>query len=128
MDNSIQGQGFIEGLASFLNEATVDANVSGGTLEIAVPTTNTGTLEATARWDAEHQRYKRHQLPARRTISTDSLSTVIIESSTITGGNLTSAGSAEIQGTGTSISMALRSRPGQPTLSIPLKLPGSPAT
>ena len=47
-DNLIQGQGTIDPLASFKNQATVNANVSGGTLWIyAVPTTNTGTLEAT---------------------------------------------------------------------------------
>ena len=51
MDNTIQGQGYIESLASFQNQngGTVDANVSGGTLEIyGPPTTNTGTFEAQA--------------------------------------------------------------------------------
>ena len=46
-DNTIQGQGYIGTLASFQNQGTVNANVSGGTLEINAPTTNTGTLEAT---------------------------------------------------------------------------------
>ncbi len=48
-DNIIQGQGYIEALASFTNGGTVNANVSGGTLFIDyAPTTNTGTLEAQA--------------------------------------------------------------------------------
>ena len=50
-DNTIEGQGQIAyNLASFQNDAkaTVNANVPGGTLEInSVPTTNTGTIEAT---------------------------------------------------------------------------------
>ncbi len=47
--NTIQGQGTISVL-NFTNEGTVDANVSGGTLNINRQlnlTTNTGTLEAT---------------------------------------------------------------------------------
>ena len=51
MDNTIQGQGNIAGLASFQNDAkaTVDTDVSGGTLTVTqVPTTNTGTIEAQA--------------------------------------------------------------------------------
>ena len=106
VDNTIQGQGIIESLDSFQNEATVDANVSGETLEIAgVTTTNTRTLEATAGgWDAGDQRFKRHQrlipapipAPSPRTPRQPSLSI----SSTITGGNLTSVGGSVIHGTG----------------------------
>ena len=50
MDNPIQGQAAIQSLDSFENDvkATVDANVSGGTLSIQAPTTNYRTLEATA--------------------------------------------------------------------------------
>jgi hypothetical protein len=48
-DNTIQGQGFIEHLASFQNQGTVDANIPGTTLYIlGAPTTNTGTLRADA--------------------------------------------------------------------------------
>ncbi len=51
VDNTIEGQGTIASL-NLTNEATVDANVSGGTLYIQadvpqVVITNTGTLEAT---------------------------------------------------------------------------------
>jgi len=45
-DNTIQGQGTILGLASFQNQGTVLANVSGGTLSISnAPTTNSGTFQ-----------------------------------------------------------------------------------
>ena len=49
VDNPIQGQGEIAyNLASFQNQALIDANVPGGTLEInGLSATNTGTLEAT---------------------------------------------------------------------------------
>jgi len=95
--STIQGQGYIYNLASFQNAATVNANVSGGTLSISgSPTTNTGTLEATGRGTL----YINGSNVANTggTIFTDSSSKVIIESSTITGGNLTSASGAEIHG------------------------------
>ena len=48
-NNTIEGQGSISNLSSFTNGGTVNANVSGGTLTInSAPTTNTGTLEASA--------------------------------------------------------------------------------
>jgi hypothetical protein len=45
-DNTIQGQGTIGYLSSFVNGGTVNANVSGGTLIIeSAPTTNNGTFQ-----------------------------------------------------------------------------------
>ena len=61
MDNTIQGQGTITGLSNFTNQATVNANVSGGTLNIYVPTTNTGTLEATGGGTLELLQHDRDQ-------------------------------------------------------------------
>jgi len=47
-DNTIQGQGSIGYLSSFINGGTVNANVSGGTLTIeSAPTTNNGTFQVT---------------------------------------------------------------------------------
>ena len=114
-DNLIQGQGnsqgSIVGLASFVNDATVDSNVSGGTLTISVPTTNYGTLEATAgtgetvggTLEINGTSVTNETNPGTNpgTISTDALSTVNIISSAITDGNLTSAGGSVIHGTGT---------------------------
>ena len=75
VDNTIQGQGYIDQLGSFQNQGTVDANVSGGTLSIyPVPTTNTGTLEAPA--------------AARSTLSLDRAHTTLTNfaARTLTGG------------------------------------------
>ena len=137
VDNTIQGQGAIQSLDSFENDvkATVDANGSGGTLSIQAPTTNSGTLEATASMgetvggtlEINGTSVTNDTNPGTNpgTISTDALSTVNIISSTITDGNLTSAGGSVIHGSA-SLSTALRSRPGQPTQSIPAELPNSP--
>ena len=96
-DNTIQGQGIISGL-NFINQATVDANVLGGTataLNIESPTTtNTGTLEATGGGTLYLQ--SSSVTNTNGTISTDGSSPVILNSSAIIGGNLTSAGTAEI--------------------------------
>ena len=49
VDNTIQGQGTIRNLASFQNQGTVNANVSGGTLSISnAQTTNNGTFQASS--------------------------------------------------------------------------------
>ncbi len=94
-DNTIQGQGNIEGL-NFINQATVDANVAGGTLDISADasTTNTGTLEATDGGTLEFQGTTVYD--SNGTISTDGSSSVIINGTAIIGGNLTSASGAVI--------------------------------
>ena len=96
VDNTIQGQGTIYNLGSFNNQAIVNANVAGGTLEINVNTTNTGTLEATG--GGTLLIYGASVTNTGGTISTDSTSSVVIEDSTITGGNLTAAPGAVIHG------------------------------
>ena len=99
-DNTIQGQGAIAGL-NFTNQATVDANVAGGTLTIEYQyarITNTGTFEATGGGTLYF--YGATVNNTNGTISTDSSSSVVINSSAITGGNLTSASGAEIHGIG----------------------------
>ena len=97
MDNTIQGQGYFYQLGSFQNQGTVDANVSGGTLSIyPVPTTNTGTLEATG--GGTLQIYASTVTNTGHTISADSTSSIILNDATITGGNLTAASGAVIHG------------------------------
>jgi predicted secreted protein len=83
---------------NFINQAIVNANVAGGgTLTIQASTTaNTGTLEATGGGTLEFSGATVNN--TNGTISTDSSSSVIILSSMITGGNLTSASGAEFQG------------------------------
>src|SRR5271157_1921106 len=98
--NTIQGQGNILNLSNFTNQATVNANVSGGMLNIFVPTTNTGTLEATGGGILNIAGSTVTNTGA--TISTDSTSMVYINNSTIIGGNLTSASGAEIHSIGNS--------------------------
>src|SRR5208282_2578280 len=102
-DNLIQGQGQFYPLGLFNNQATVDANVSGGTITIqATTTTNTGTLEATAGGTLEI--LNSSATNTNGTISTDgSSSSVIIEGSGIIGGNLTSTNGAEIHGIGNAL-------------------------
>ena len=81
----IQGQGYIYGLTSFQNQATagsnpvVDANVSGGTLEIydITTATNTGTLEATGGGTLDINGITVNE--QGYTISTDSTSKLIIQ-------------------------------------------------
>ena len=95
-DNTIQGQGIINSL-NFINQATVDANVPGGTnnaLNIEAPTTNTGTLKATG--EGILYFYGATVNNTNGTISTDGSSSVIINDSAIIGGDLTSASVAEI--------------------------------
>ena len=96
--NLIQGQGYIYGLNSFQNQATVDANVSGGTLEIydiTTAATNTGTLEATSGGTLDINGITVND--QGYTISTDSTSKLIIQSSTINGGSLTAASPAVVE-------------------------------
>jgi hypothetical protein len=90
-NNTIQGQGSISTLASFQNQGTVKANVSGGTLEINAPTTNTGTLQATG--GGTLSIFATTVNNAGGTISTNSSSSVAIYDSTINGGTLDSGGS-----------------------------------
>ncbi len=90
-NNTIQGQGSISTLASFQNQGTVNANVSGGTLEINAPTTNTGTLQATG--GGTLSIFATTVNNAGGTISTNSSSSVAIYDSTINGGTLDSGGS-----------------------------------
>ena len=98
-NNTIQGQGYIYALSSFQNAGIVNANVSGGTLQIdGVTTTNTNTLEATG--GGTLSIYSTTVNNAGGTISTGSTSSVVINNSTIEGGNLTSGTGAAIQGTG----------------------------
>jgi large repetitive protein len=97
-DNTIQGQGEIDGL-NFINQATVNANVPGGTtdaLTIQAPTTNTGRLEATGGGTL----YFLVSVVTNTsgTISTDGSSSVTLNASEIIGGNLTSTNGAEIHG------------------------------
>src|SRR5271166_4413945 len=97
VDNTIQGQGYFYQLGSFQNQGTVDANVSGGTLSIyPVPTTNTGTLEATG--GGTLQIYASTVTNTGHTISTDSTSNLVLNAATIDGGNLTAASPAVIHG------------------------------
>ena len=104
-DNTIQGQGEIDGL-NFINQATVNANLAGGTLTIQAattqtPITNTGTLEATVGGTLYFQ--SSVVTNTNGTISADgSSSSVIINGSAIIGGNLTSTNGAEIHGTNNS--------------------------
>ena len=72
MDNTIQGQGYIYQLGSFQNQGTVDANVprAGRCRSTRVPTTNTGTLEATG--GGTLQIYASTVTNTGYTISTDS--------------------------------------------------------
>ena len=98
-DNLIQGQGYIDQLASFQNQATVNANVFGGTLYIyGVNTTNTGTLEATG--GGTLQIYASTVTNTGHTISADSTSNLVLNAATINGGNLTAASPAVIHGIG----------------------------
>src|SRR5208282_3115266 len=97
-DNTIQGQGYIE--VDLINQGTVNANVAGGTLTITVNNTaNLGTMEATGGGTLYFQP---NVYPGRTinntngTISTDGSSSVILAETGVLGGNLTSAGSAEI--------------------------------
>ena len=132
----IQGQGSIAGLASFVNDATVDANLSGGTLTISVPTTNAGTLEATASMgetvggtlEINGASVTNATNPGTNpgTISTDALSTVNIISSTITGGNLTIAGGSVIHGKGGVYLSGVTLTTGSTYSSTPAEVPGSP--
>jgi fibronectin-binding autotransporter adhesin len=93
--STIQGQGYIYDV-NLANSGTVNANVSGGTLSLYDMTaSNSGTLQATGGgtlyiYDSTVTN------TSSGTISTDSSSSVLISDSTVTGGNLTSAGSAEI--------------------------------
>ena len=101
-DNTIQGQGLISDLISHTNQATVNANVSGGTLLInEVTTTNTGTLEATGGGTLHIN--DSTVTNTNGTISTDSSSSVMLSGSTIIGGNLTSATGAVIHGNDTAL-------------------------
>ena len=97
-DNLIQGQGRIQFLGSFQNQATVNANVSGGTLEINSinSVTNTGTLEATGGGTLLINGSTVNN--AGGTIFAGPSSTVNFSAATINGGNLSSAGSGVIQG------------------------------
>jgi hypothetical protein len=81
----------ILGLPAFLLVAP-----QGIALNIYVPTTNTGTLEATGGGTLNF--YNTTVTDTNGTISTESSSTVYINTSTINGGNLTSATGAEIRG------------------------------
>ncbi|MGA2706089.1 MAG: hypothetical protein ABSH35_34040, partial [Isosphaeraceae bacterium] len=95
--NTIEGQGSIKYLGSFQNQGTVNANVSGGTLEInEVTTTNTGTLQATGGGTLFINSSTVNN--AGGTISAGPSSTVSFYGATINGGNLTSVGSGVIQG------------------------------
>ena len=100
-DNTIQGQGNILNLSNFTNQATVNANVSGGTLSIGVFSgiTNTGILEATGGGTLSiGSSFAPTVTNTNGTISTDGSSTVFLNNSIIIGGNLTSASGAEIHG------------------------------
>ncbi|HKM52157.1 MAG TPA: hypothetical protein VJY33_02040, partial [Isosphaeraceae bacterium] len=100
-DNTIQGQGYIINLSNFTNQATVNANVSGGALSIGVYSgiTNTGILEATGGGTLFiGSSYTPTVTNTNGTISTDGSSTVYLNSAAIIGGNLTSASGAEIHG------------------------------
>jgi hypothetical protein len=101
-DNMIQGQGTISYLSSFINGGTVNANVSGGQLSVALATnfngylvTNNGTLEATGGGEL----VLGNVTNTNGTIFAGSSSSVyIVPYATIIGGNLTSASGGEIQG------------------------------
>ena len=124
-DNTIQGQGSIDGL-NFVNQATVNANAAGGTLTIQAPNsqtpiTNTGTLEATGGGTLYFLNSTVTNTNA--TISTDgSSSSVILNSSGIIGGNLTSTNGAVIQASQTPPSAASPSRPDRLSRSNPAEL------
>ncbi len=93
---TINGQGYIYDV-TLTNSGTVNANVSGGTLEIdSAPTTNTGTLQATGGGTLEI--IYSTVTNTGGTISTDGSSSVIINDSTITGGSLTAAAGGVIHG------------------------------
>ena len=96
--NTVQGQGAIEFLASFNNQATVNANVSGGTLSINSNNnvTNTGTLQATGGGTLFINSSTVNN--AGGTINAGSSSTVTFSGATINGGNLSSASGGVIQG------------------------------
>ena len=98
-DNVIQGQGTIQSLTSFQNQAagTVDSNVKGGTLEVnGVTTTNTGTLEATL--GGTLLLYNSSITDTGDTISIDGNSNLILDLEIVNGGNLTAASPAVIHG------------------------------
>jgi hypothetical protein len=93
--STIQGQGYIYDI-NLANSGTVNANVSGGTLSLFEMTaSNSGTLEATGGGTLTIYDSTITNTSAG-TIATDSSSSVLISDSTVTGGNLTSAGSALI--------------------------------
>jgi PEP-CTERM motif len=96
--NTIQGQGSIQFLASFQNQGTVNANVSGGTLAINSinNVTNTGTLEATGGGTLFINSSTVNN--AGGTIFAGSSSTATLYGATINGGNLSSASGGVIQG------------------------------
>ena len=95
VDNTIQGQGTIESLAPFQNQAIIKANVPGGTLEINdLNVTNTGTLEATGGGTLYIN--ESTVTNSGETISTDSTSKLVLFDSVINGGNLTAASPAVI--------------------------------
>jgi hypothetical protein len=96
--NTIQGQGTIQYLASLNNQATVNANVSGGTLTINSlnNVTNTGTLQATGGGTLYINSSTVNNVGG--TINAGSSSTVTFYGTTINGGNLSSASGGVIQG------------------------------
>ncbi len=96
-DNLIQGQGSIAFLGSFNNQATVNSNVSGGTLYIngINNVTNTGTLEATGGGTLYINSSTVNN--AGGTIYAGPSSAVTLYAATINGGNLSSASGAMIQ-------------------------------
>jgi hypothetical protein len=98
-DNLIEGQGSIKSLNSFNNQATVNANVSGGTLEITTISNvaNTGTLQATGGGTLYINASTVNNTGG--TISTDSSSSVVLNDSTVNGGNLSAAAGAVIHAT-----------------------------
>jgi hypothetical protein len=98
-NNTIEGDGYIgAGDITFVNNGTVNANTSGGTLQIqpATTNTNTGTMEATGGGTLEL--YGGSWTNAGGTITAGASSSVVLYGTTVTGGTLTTSGKGATAG------------------------------
>ncbi len=97
-NNTIEGDGYIgDGQISFVNNATVNANTSGQTLELdPVAGTNTKTMEATG--GGQLELYGSSWTNTGGTITAATGSDVLLYGTTVTGGTLTTSGTGIIYG------------------------------
>ncbi len=99
-NNTIEGDGFIGvGTGTFVNNATVNANVSGQTLEIepagTVADVNTSLMEATGGGTLEL--YAGNFTNTGGTITAANSSAVLLNGTTVTGGTLSTSGTGVVE-------------------------------